>query len=420
MRHPFHLALLDGERRDASAHRPVASSPLVTAPAAMLDRLRHAIGGRHEEIATDTTGLLDAQAQRVVDVAASLSSRGGRMLHRLDPAAARRQPTLVDAVSAIRSESGSAGRSARERTDDVAIAGPHGSIRLRLHRPDPRSASPIRAGSAVADRLPVYIHVHGGGGLGGGVVGGLDLADGPCRAVARQAGCLAVAVEYRLAPEHPFPAGHDDVLAALRWAMSDAAVFGADTRRVAIGGEGIGATMAAAAAVQVRATGRGPVALVLVTPMTAPSAAIEPSPFPSWRDAVDAHPMSSAVARRCLGHLVSDPADLDDPRLSLLSLPDTTLARFPPTLVLTAERDPWRDEGAAFAAALRGAGVDVEHTRYDGVMHGFFVAADVIDRAAIAQTQVAAALCRAFDPGHLWGAVSSPEPPRGRTGGLGR
>jgi acetyl esterase/lipase len=256
----------------------------------------------------------------------------------------------------------------------------------------------------------VYLHVQGGAGLGGGVVGGLEHADGVCRAIVRQAGCLVVGVEHRLAPEHPFPAGHDDVVAALRWLMSDAAVVGADTRRVAIGGEGIGATMAAAAAIHVRSTGRGPVAIVLVTPMTHPAAAVDPAiaaSFPSWHEAADARPMSSAVARWCLGHLVDDPADLDDPRLSLLTLPSTALARFPNTIVITAERDPWCDEGAAFAAALLAAGVEVEHTRYDGVMHGFFSVPEVVDRAAIAQSQVAAALCRAFDPDHLRGLLQA-------------
>ena len=112
--------------------------------------------------------------------------------------------------------------------------------------------------------------------------------------------------------------------------------------------------------------------------------------------------MSSALARWTLGHLVDRAADLADPRLDLGAIAASDLSALPPTMVITAERDPWRDQGVAFAGQLRRAGVTVHHVDHLGVAHGFVGCPDVLDRAAAAQAQLAAALCRVFDPTDQW------------------
>lgn len=366
------------------AHPHVATSTVAHATVASIDRLRDAISGRAEARLTDASWVLDGQNQLLVDTWASLVPASAREVHLLEPSEVRGLPDLADAAVVVRDIEGRPSSQAPlDLVQDHRIDGPGGELVLRVYEP----AFDASDGS----RLPVYVHVHGGL-AGGGVTGGLDQADALCRSLARHARCLVVSVEHRLAPEHPFPAGHDDVLAALRWVISRAGDLDGDHRRVAVGGEGIGATMALAAAVACSHDVCRPVGVVLVTPLTSTS-----SDWPSMVAASDARPMSSALARWTLGHLVDRAADLDDPRLDLAAIAASDLASLPATIVITAERDPWRDQGIAFADHLRRAGVDVHHVDHLGVAHGFVGCPDVLDRAAAAHAQVAAALCRAFD-----------------------
>ena len=380
-------------RAPTRAHPHVPASLAVNAPVASFDRLRDAISGRAEARLTDASWMLDGQNQLLVDTWASLVPASARELHLLEPTEVRGLPDLADAAVVLLEIEGRAGpQNPLDLVQDHRIDGPGGELVLRVY--EPASGAGVR--TADGGGLPVYVHVHGGL-AGGGVTGGLDQADALCRSLARHVRCLVASVEYRLAPEHPFPAGHDDVLAALRWTISRAGDLDGDPLRVAVGGEGLGATMALAAAVACSREVCRPAGVVMVTPLTSTS-----SDWPSMVAASDARPMSSALARWTLGHLVDRAADLADPRLDLGAIAASDLSALPPTMVITAERDPWRDQGVAFAGQLRRAGVTVHHVDHLGVAHGFVGCPDVLDRAAAAQAQLAAALCRVFDPTDQW------------------
>ncbi len=232
------------------------------------------------------------------------------------------------------------------------------------------------------------MYVHGGG----WVLADLDVYDATCRSLANRTGALVVSVEYRHAPEHPFPAAHDDVLAATRRVMGHAAEFGGDPTRVAIAGESAGGNMAAATCVAMAAAGEPlPVFQLLIYPVTSTS-----MDTASYAEAADAKPLYSGLMNWFFGQAIASEADLADPRLNLVSLPREALAGLPPTLVITAERDPLRDEGEAFSDQLRAAGVEVTAMRFEGVCHEFFGAASVLGQAVRAQEEAAKALMSAY------------------------
>jgi acetyl esterase len=214
----------------------------------------------------------------------------------------------------------------------------------------------------------VVVYLHGGG----WVMGTLDSFEAPLRALANAAGATVAAVDYRLAPEHPFPAALDDSLAAVRWL---AAEFAGEPLVVA--GDSAGGNLAAVVARRLR--GEVPLRLqVLIYPVT--DAALE---TPSKREFAERHGLSAAGMRR-FWNLYLGGADRSDPHASPLRAAD--LAGVAPAFVLTAEADVLRDEGEAYAAALREAGVPVELIRWPGTIHGFFrwVAAAAPAREAIA------------------------------------
>ncbi|MEU6132302.1 alpha/beta hydrolase [Saccharopolyspora sp. NPDC047091] len=239
-------------------------------------------------------------------------------------------------------------------------------VRVRTYRPDEPGGT--------ADPLPVAVYLHGGG----WVFGDLDSHDGVARRLCAGAGCVVVSVDYRLAPEHPFPAAFDDAVTALEWVAAHAAELGADPARLAVVGDSAGANLAAGAV----ASGSAPdVAVqVLLYPVTAhdPGTA-------SYRDPTAHVNLTPAQLAWYWDQYVPDSALRDDPRVSPLRgrmRPD-----LPSALVVTAECDPLRDEGRAHAAALDAAGVPVRHWEAAGTFHGFFrypdhlpVAAELIAR----------------------------------------
>ncbi|MFY1635613.1 alpha/beta hydrolase fold domain-containing protein [Solwaraspora sp. WMMB335] len=355
------------------------SSRLLGGPAGLIDRLRDRTSGRRGWIATDASGRLEPQSQALLDAFAAL---GPRPTEILDPVEARRQPTLADAVARIRTDRGDLDE--REPVDSVfeyAVDGPAGAVTLRVYRPT--SASP-------AGGLPVLIYLY----PGGWVVGSLDTYDATPRALCNKERCLVVAVDYRHAPEHPFPAAHDDVLAATRWLLTNVGEIGGDPNRIAIAGEAAGGNMAAATCLQLRDAGqRLPLLQVLIYPVTSLGVDTESS-----IDAADASPLNRPMLSWFARHAFPDPGMLADPRVALLDLPVQRLAGLPPAVVITVERDPLRSQGQAFVQRLRAAGVQVEHIHYDGVPHEFFGMGAVLDVAGEAQDRVATALHTAFNP----------------------
>jgi len=256
---------------------------------------------------------------------------------------------------------------------DVRVPASGGEVLVRAFRPEGDGP------------LPVLAYLHGGG----WVMGNVDSYDGLLRALANATGAIVAGVEYRLAPEHRFPAALDDSLAAIRWLAAHAAELGGDGSRLAVAGDSAGGNLAAVSARRLR--GELPIALqVLIYPVTDSRANL-----PSYLTFADGHGLSSASMRR-FWDLYLDGADGSDPDASPLRADD--LAGVAPALVLTADEDVLRDEGEAYAQALREAGVAVELVRWPGSIHGFFRWLAATSEARAAVTVAADAVRRAFEP----------------------
>ncbi len=243
---------------------------------------------------------------------------------------------------------------------DRAIPGPAGDIPIRVY-------TPMGAG-----QFPLLVYFHGGG----FVVGSIDGADRICRTLCWGAGCIVVSVGYRLAPEHTFPAAPDDCLAATRWAGEHAAELGADPARLAVAGDSAGGNLAAVTALRIRDEG-GPAlrGQLLIYPV----AGYHTPPTPSYLANANGYLLTRAMMIWFWGHYLNHAGEADDPRAAPLAAPD--LAGLPPALVITAEFDPLRDEGERYAARLQAAGVPAVLARYDGMVHGFLLFADLFEES---------------------------------------
>jgi acetyl esterase len=234
--------------------------------------------------------------------------------------------------------------------------------------------------------LPVLVYFHGGG----WVLGDLETHDATCRALANAAGCMVIAVGYRLAPEHKFPTAAEDCYAATKWAVLNAAALGGDPTRIAVGGDSAGGNLAAVVAQM--ASDRGAPSLVfqlLVYPVTNYAFDTE-----SYRANAEGYLLTKDAMVWFWNHYLQNESDGQNPYASPLR--GQHLRNLPPALVITAEYDPLRDEGAAYAAKLREAGVPVTHTDYPGMIHGFFSMTKVVDQAKQAINEAGAALKAAF------------------------
>ena len=260
-------------------------------------------------------------------------------------------------------------------SEDRVVEGPGGGgIALRIYTP------------RAAEALPVLVWLHGGG----HVVGSLDSYDALCRMFALHADCIVVSVDYRLAPEHKFPAGVDDAFAALRWVGAHAARIGGDPARLAIGGDSAGGNLAAVCAILARDAGSPPLAFqLLVYPRTA---ADEDSA--SHRAFAEGYLLTRRTVLWFHDHYRRSDADRGDFRYAPLACAD--LARLPPALVVVGEYDPLRDDGVAYAQALERAGNRVTLSEYAGMVHPFFSMGGAIDAAREAHAEAATALKAAF------------------------
>jgi acetyl esterase len=259
------------------------------------------------------------------------------------------QPLDVARASALTfAEAGAKPPEPVSRVEDLELATDAGRVPARLYAP------------ATTERPPIVAYLHGGG----WVFMGIETHDRICRRLANASGALVVSVEYRLAPEHPFPAPLDDCRAATRWLATRGADVGGDPTRLAVAGDSAGGNLGAAVALHARDDGPALAAAALVYPVC--DAACDAPSYEANRDGylLTAHDMHWFW--RCYLGSSGDPAD---PLASPLRAPD--LAGLPPTLVVTAEYDPLRDEGEAYADRLEAAGVPVERRRFDGMLHGF-------------------------------------------------
>ncbi len=244
--------------------------------------------------------------------------------------------------------------------DDIGTDGPHGPVPMRLYRP---TTAPTPA--------PVMVFLHGGG----WVMGDLNTHEHVAEAFAHEARCVVVSVDYRLAPEHRFPAAVDDTMAALRHVAAKADSLGVDAGRIGVGGDSAGGNLAAAAALVARDEGGPALAfqwlLYPATDMTADNA--------SRRDFGDGYLLTARAIDWFEDLYLADPKQRTDLRAS----PQLAESHegLPPALIQTGGFDPLRDEGKAYAETLEKAGVPVEYVCYDGMVHGFARMGAIVDRA---------------------------------------
>jgi acetyl esterase len=250
----------------------------------------------------------------------------------------------------------------REQT----INGPQEPLRLRIYTP--HGTGPF----------PLLVFFHGSG----FVLCSLDTHDGMCRNLCAGAGCVVASVDYRLAPEHKFPAGPDDCLHATRWTAAHAVELGADPRRIAVGGDSAGGNMAAVTALRMRDE-RGPALCgqLLLYPVTD----YHTPGTPSYEENAEGYGLTRDTMKWFWSHYLRDPSEGTHLHAAPLRAPD--LSGLPRALVITAEYDPLRDEGELYAKKLTTSGVATTLSRYDGVNHGFMFWTGVVDKAGSAMNE---------------------------------
>jgi len=258
--------------------------------------------------------------------------------------------------------------------ENQRIPGPLGEIPVRLYR------------SRSSGTLPLLVFLHGGG----FVVCDLDTHDPLCRLLANAADCAVLSVDYRLAPEDKFPAAPEDCYAATCWAAENARALGVDPSRIAVGGDSAGGNLAAVVAQQARdRSGPSLAHQLLIYPVTHHA-----FDTPSYHENAEGYFLTRGMMQWFWNHYLEKPEQGRDPLASPLVAKD--VSDLAPATVITAEFDPLRDEGEAYAERLRAAGVPVALQRYDGMFHGFFAMTEILDTARDAVELASARLRAAF------------------------
>jgi acetyl esterase len=283
---------------------------------------------------------LDPQAKRFLTIAAATSTQD-----RSRPSPEARRQAFARLMQFARADV------AVVSGVDGVMPGPAGDLAYRLYKPS----------EFTDERLPGFVFFHGGG----MVAGSIETHDPIAGALAQTTGCRLVSVDYRLAPEHKFPAAIEDAIAATRWVSQQAVSLGIDAARLVVGGDSAGATLAAVVCQEsLRSAGPAIAAQILICPVldfedTSPS-----------RDAFAEDPLLDRLTLEAdLADYLLEGADLADPRISPLRA--TKFAGLPPAIIHTAEFDPMRDEGNAYAGKLIAAGVTVDHICHEGMIHNF-------------------------------------------------
>ena len=324
---------------------------------------------------TGTHFKADADMQAVLDELASL---GGKPIETLTPEEARRQPTPADAVMSLLKKQGkNTSPSALVpgvTSADREIPGAAGNIPARIYTPD--GAGPF----------PVVVYFHGGG----WVIADKQVYDGGARGLSKQANAVVVSVDYRRAPEAKFPAAWDDALAAYKWVAANAASINGDPMRLALAGESAGGNLAVATAVAARDAGLQAPSHILAVYPVGQTGNLD---TPSYKDSGSAKPLNKPMIGWFVDKLLAKPEDKQDSRLDLVN---AKLAGLPPVTIINAQIDPLREDGTLLAAALKKAGVKVEHKLYNGVAHEFFGMGAAVKKAAEAQQFGGQALKRSF------------------------
>lgn len=311
------------------------------------------------------TGKLDPQIEALLQ---QMEQQGMPPVHTLTPMKAResRNPVFIrlgglpEAVAHV---------------ENLTIPGQAGEIPIRIYTPQGRGP------------FPILVYFHGGG----WVICNLDTHDSVCRSLANGASCIVVSVDYRLAPEHKFPAAVDDAYTATQWVAYSANLINGDSARITVGGDSAGGNLAAVVSLMAREKG-GPSLMyqVLIYPVTNVSS----FDTNSYREHGEGYILTKDSMEYYGGHYIGHEEELQNPYASPLLAQE--LSGLPPALVITAEFDVLTDEAEAFANRLKQAGVPVTYTCYEGMIHAFFSLAAVVGRARDAMDEVTAALRSAF------------------------
>jgi len=309
--------------------------------------------------------MLDPQAQALLDL---MVAKGIPSVHTQSPTEAREFYRIRRSVTQPEPPE-------VQRVQDHSVKTEAGSLTVREYQP---------LGRAPGAAYPALVYLHGGG----WTIGDIDTHDVLCRTLCNGAQCVVISVDYRLAPEAPFPAAYTDTLAGFQWTASSAAALGIDATRIAIGGDSAGGNLAAAACLGLRDGAVRPAFQLLIYPATdmravAPSHTTNGQGYLLTKDSIG-----------WFTHQYVAEQDYGDWRASPLLAP--THQGLPPALVLTAGYDPLRDEGLQYADALSAAGVPTQHVCFERQIHGFITMGRVITEANTATDLCASALKRAF------------------------
>jgi acetyl esterase len=328
----------------------------------MSPRLQRALFGAPARIDGQ---VLAPEMQALVRLASLARDESASAYGRLTPDQARARIRAGAAAAAERAQS-------QPTVGDLSLPGPAGAIPARFYEPP---------GMGLEGR-PSIVYFHGGG----WTIGDLDTCDSVCRFLAQNVPATVLSIDYRLAPEHPFPAAIEDAIAAFRWAADDNTQLGVDPSRIAVAGDSAGGNLAAAVSLLARdGDGPSPAMQALIYPVT---------------DAVGGQQSRDVFAKGFLltkadmdwfeHHYLPPGSDHADPRVSMLRADD--LSGLPPAYVATAGFDPLRDEGETYAARMREAGVRVALRRHPGLIHGFANMTAVSPTAHAAMRELAGAL----------------------------
>lgn len=313
----------------------------------------------------------DPQMQAVLD---QLKALKPKPIEKLPPSVARQQPLPGDAVLALLKKTGKGIKPQPVGSvQDTTVPGPMGMVPVRVYKPQGQGP------------FPVVVYIHGGG----WVIASIQDYDASARALCNGAKAMVVSVGYHYAPEHKFPAAHEESYAVTQWVMKNATSWNGDPRRVAIAGESAGGNMATAVCMMARdRKGAMPIHQVLVYPV-AQIGMVTPSYKQNW----NAKPLNVPMLKWFGKHTLKYKSQANNPYLSVLK---GNVKSLPPATIILAEIDPLRSEGEMYAAKLQKAGVPVSLMLYKGVTHEFFGTSAVVDKARNAQDFAAGQLIKAF------------------------
>jgi acetyl esterase len=324
---------------------------------------------------SDPMSKLDGDMKKVLDALAALHPKP---IESCTPEEARRQPLPVNAVHEVMLKDGQhPSDDMGVRAVDITFTGAKGNLPARLYRPE-KSDDKV---------LPVVLYFHGGG----WVIADIDAYDGGARAISKQTGAIVISAHYRQAPEHKFPAAHDDAFAAYKWVLDNATSFGGDPKRIAIMGESAGGNLAITTAIAARDAGLPlPLYQVLVYPVAGIDMTTE-----SYRENANAKPLNKAMMGWFMKHILPNGQAKQDSRLDIIG--KASLEGLPPATIITADIDPLRSDGQMLAKKLKDAGIAVNVKNYEGVTHEFFGMGTVVGKAKDAEALAAKDLKNALN-----------------------